>query len=261
MDIRTTDERLISPRRRGGSEVLQFTDDLFTVGVGVNFPLYTGGQLRNRLRAADCDLQAAKHQHIHSRRELVHQVSVLFYTILAQEKVMESLCASRTALEEHRKIVEKLVSADKAAKVDLMRTDVRLAEIAQMEIQEENALRIQRFHLNSLMGRRNEAQPTMIDGRLTEGMNPKQPEQSQFIALQHRADYLALKAKVDGQKHNLASARAGHLPHIYLQGSYGNQWADDGIGENEVGQVGLSLVLPLFEGVGLLHAKSVKKIA
>lgn len=52
----------------------------------------------------------------------------------------------------HRKMVAELIDAQKAAQVDLLRTEVRLADIEQQLIRERNALRIQSFLLNSFLG-------------------------------------------------------------------------------------------------------------
>ena len=75
-----------------------------------------------------------------------------FFGILAQHRVVESLDFSLRTLEEHRGRIEALVAARKAARVDLLRTDVRLADVRQQRARERNGLAIERRVLAHLLG-------------------------------------------------------------------------------------------------------------
>ena len=53
---------------------------------------------------------------------------------------------------------------------------------------------------------------------------------------------------MNAQQKNLDMAKAGRLPQVSLQASYGHRWAGDSAQDNEVGQVGVFAAIPLFEG-------------
>jgi len=242
------DDRLIKPRRPGTLEVLGFTDELISGDIVLSMPLYTGGRLKNEVKAAKLITGSAKHQLFRSRRELVFNVSNVFYSMLGQQEVIDSLIFSQKALEEHHKRVAELFAAQKAAKVDLLRTEVRLADIEQQLLRERNVLNIQRFLLASLLGLDRKNEYPQIEGELTLVDASDNLGQGLAAALGNRHDYQSLRYRVSAQQKKLDIARAGRLPKLSLRASYGNRWAADSTEDNEVGQVGLLAMIPFFEG-------------
>ena len=248
------DERLIKPRRPGTLEVLAFTDELVSGDVVLSMPLYTGGRLRNQVRAADLLAQSAKQRLLHSRTELVFNVSSVFHSMLGQQEVINSLIFSQKALKQHHKKTQELLAARKAARVDLLRTEVRLADIEQQLLRQENVLNIQRFLLASLLGVDREDKGLEIEGELRLTDLPASLEKALATAFGNRQDYQSLRSRVSAQQKRLDIARAGRLPEVSVRASYGNRWAADSSEDNEVGQVGVFAVIPLFEG-GRIQAR------
>jgi len=242
------DDRLIKPRRPGTLEVLGFTDELVSGDIVLTMPLYAGGRLINGVKAADLMAQSAKQQFLHSRKELVFNVSSVFYSMLGQHEVIDSLIFSQKALEEHHKRVGELLAAQKAAKVDLLRTDVRLADIEQRLLRERNVLNIQSFLLTSLLGLDSQNEYLQIEGQLTLIDVPASLDQGFAAALNIRQDYQSQRSRIGAQEKKLEMAKAERLPGVSLRGSYGNRWAADSSDDNEVGEVGIFGTIPLFEG-------------
>ncbi len=249
------EDRLIKPRRPGTVEVLGFTDQLVTGDIVLTMPLFRGGRLVNQIKAAELITESAKQELLHSRTELVFNVSSVFYSMLGQRKVIESLIFSRKALREHQKIVAELLDAQKAAKVDLLRTEVRLANIEQELIRARNVLSIKRFLLASLLGLSRQKEPLDIEGELVLIDVPPGLGQGLATALSSRLDYQSLKSRTDVQRRNLDIAKARRLPEVSLRASYGKRWdatssfhggRDTDV--NEVGEVSVFGVIPVFEG-------------
>ncbi len=242
------DDRLITPRRSGGQEVLGFADEVVSGNLVLSVPLYTGGRLKNEVEAAELVTQSAKHQHRRSRRELVFNVSNVFYAMLGREAVIDSLVFSQMTLDEHRKRVAELFDAQKAARVDLLRTEVRLADIEQRLLQERNVLNIQRFLLASLLGLDRQNNLFQIEGELTLADVPVDLDSSFARAFNSRQDYQSLRSQTAAQQKRVNLAKAGRLPSVSLRASYGNQWSADSSLSNEAGDVGVFAMIPLFEG-------------
>jgi outer membrane protein TolC len=242
------DDRLITPRRPGGSDTLKLADEIISGDIVLNMPLYTGGKLRNEIKAAEQIIQSANHQLSRSRRELVFNVTNVFYSMLGQQAVIQSLVFSQKNMEEHHKVVRELLNAQKAAKVDLLRTRVRLADIEQQLLRERNVLNIQYAFLASLLGFDQKDEYFKIAGELTEINFSPRIDQRMASAIKNRRDYLSLESIVNAQEQKLNVAKGGRLPDVFLRASYGNQWDADSSQNNEVGLVGISIELPLFEG-------------
>jgi outer membrane protein len=247
-------QRLLPVRQNGALAV--FSRDIFAGDLVVSMPLYTGGRLTSEIKAADLLRQAAEHRLARSRQQLVFNVSSIFYSILAQGKVIESLAFSQKTLAEHLKQVDDLIAADRAARVDRLRTQVRLADLQQRLVQERNVREIQGRVLANLLGLPEENQPISAAGPLAaEPSPPPALEASLDDAYRQREDYRAATAALEAQAKVVDAARAGHLPTVSLVGSYGERWTPDASERppgtstsDDVGVAGVVADIPLFEG-------------
>jgi len=244
------------------SEKGVFSDDIFSSDLVVTVPLFTGGRLISEIRAAELLQKAAEHRLARSRQELVFNVSSVFYSILAQRKVIESLEFSKKALQEHLKRIQDLIASQKAAKVDLLRTEVRLADLEQRLVQERNVLAIQERVLTNLLGLDHPEKPVEVVGDLVlaQAVIPG-TDQALGQAFGGRSDYLAARAALEAQAKAVDAARAAHWPTVALQGAYGGRWAarpTDRLPGTEstedVGRVGIVVDVPVFEG-GRIEAR------
>jgi len=250
------DQRLIPTRYNGEPGV--FGDDIAAADLVLTLPLFTGGRLINQVKAADLLYKAAGQRLARSRQELTFNVSSVFFSILAQQKVVESLEFSRRVLEENIKRVDALIAAQKAAKVDRLRTEVRLADIQQRWVRERNVMAIQYRVLANLLGFAGAPNdPPSVQGELAPGPQVEIPDcETAFAsARSHRGDYLAARSTLEAQARNVDAARAGHLPTVSLVGAYGERWAlgtttgPRGVDDSEdVGRIGVVVEFPLFEG-------------
>jgi outer membrane protein TolC len=248
------DGQRLMPASENGEEGV-FSQNIFASDLVVSLPLFTGGRISSELRAADLLRAAADHRLVRTREELVFNVSSVFHGVLAQRRVIESLKFSKTALLEHLKRVADLIAAQKAARVDQLRTEVRVADLDQRLSRERNVLAIQLRVLANLLGAEG-GQDLDPAGELTL-TNPALGNADSVItqALAKRPDYLAARAVLEAQAKSVDAARAGHWPTVSLQGAYGGRWAADptdapsGTAQaDDVGRIGLVVDIPLFEG-------------
>jgi len=256
----TEDTRLLGASFNGEPGV--FGGDFIEGSLTLTLPLYTGGKLTAGIRGADLLAQSAEGRLARSRNELIFNVGSLFHTILAQRHVIESVEFSVKAMDEHLKRVNELVTAQKAARVDALRTDVRRAELEQRLIETRNALAIQERALANLLGLEAEPLPP-LDGKLELDEPVVCPAATDCIAaaLEQRTDYRAVRQEAEAAELARRAARGDRLPSVSLSGSYGYRQAvdpteqPDGTDDAEaIGRVGVVVEFPLFEG-GRLSAK------
>jgi outer membrane protein TolC len=251
---------MIAARKNGEPGV--FSRDFFAADLVVTMPLFTGGRITSEIKAAELLQRAAEHRLARTREELVFNVSSVFFAILAQREVIGSLEFSRKALQEHHKRVQDLIDAQKAAKVDLLRTEVRLADLEQQLVRERNVLAIQQRVLANLLGLKKAGQSVDPAGELALAEATVPPaDEALRRALSDRPDYLAARSALEAQAKAVDAARAGHWPTVALQGAYGGRWAagatDHPSGTDtadDVGRVGVVVDVPVFEG-GRIEAR------
>ncbi len=253
---RHLDDQRLAPARFNGERGV-FSDDVLSSDLVVTMPLFTGGRRISEIKAAELLEASAEHRLARSRSELVFNVSSVFYSILAQRHVVESLEFSETALAEHLRRVEELIAAQKAARVDLLRTEVRIADIQQRLARERNVLAIQARVLANLLGLQDEqSEGVLVAGTLTADTEAAIDQAGGLAkAYSQRGDYLAARSALEAQAKRVDAARAGHWPTVAVQGAYGGRWAagasDRPSGTSsfeDVGRVGVVVDIPVFEG-------------
>ncbi len=246
-------QRLIPVTGNGKSGM--FSRNIVSGDVFVSLPLFTGGRIVNSIKVAELLKKAAEQHLSRNREELIFNISSTFNTILAQKQLIRSLKFSHKTLKEHMSRVDALVKARKAAEVDRMRTGVRLADIEQQLVRENNLLSIQYRVMKNLLGIKKPDAHLALTGNLEEKSLKPLPSltQATSIAYKRRNDYLALHSRLAAQRKKVQIARSGHFPQLSLQSSYGWRQAignTSGTGDKgkDTGGIGLSLELPVFEG-------------
>lgn len=225
------DQRLVAPTSPGAATY--FTTDILSGDVILRMPLYAGGRLVNEVRAADLLLQASEHSLARTREELIFNVTSTYYNILSQKHVIESLEFSREVLSQHLERVHNLIDVKKAAKVDALRTEVRLADLEQQLLVEKNILEIQRRLLANQLGVEAYTPDKLdITGDLA-SYEADDPETDEILerAFLQRHDYSAAVAVLESQAKRVDIARGEKEPQLSLEATYGGRWGLGGSGE------------------------------
>lgn len=224
-------QRLQAARLNG--EPGMFSSGILAVDILVKMPIFTGGRIRSDISAAELTILATENKLSRTWEELIFNVSSSFYTILGQRKLIESLEFSRNVLTKHKKRVQDMMSAGKAAKVDVLRTEVRIADLDQRLVREKSLLEIQRRLLTTLMGIGLDGGPVYPQGGLGLGGPAPDLDGSLAMAYSERGDYRAARASLDAQAMKIRSARGALWPKVTVDGAIGMRTAT-GIDDNGV---------------------------
>jgi len=248
------DARLVAAHANG--ELGAFGSQILNADVVLRVPLYTGGRLVAELNAAQL-LEAASSQRLsRSKSDLIFNVSSLYYAQLAQIRLIGALVASRDVLASQLQRVQALVNERKAAKVDALRTEVKLADVRQRLLREQNGLDILRRTLLNLLGEdTGERQIVLVDALQKPALDARPLAVLTQLALAQRADIQAAQTELDAQNARIAAARAGNAPTLNLLAAAGGRKLY-GISQQPVGsdsqdttyRIGLSFDMPLFDG-------------
>lgn len=253
-DYSTDDQRLQQATRNGEQGV--FGPQILGAELAVALPLYTGGRVADEVEAADWSRRAAADQLARAREMLAYQVAALYYGLLAQDEVLRALETAVQAMDEQQRSIQALVDAEKAARVDLLRANVRRAELYERQVRERNNRTLQQRAWAALLGIEDAAAPE-ARGELRKFEPSACPSAVECMAraLDRRADYRAAQAAVSAATAAVRAARAGYRPTVSAQASYGARWMPDPSDSpesaderSEIGRVGLAMEFPLFDG-------------
>ncbi len=224
------EQRLGMPTSSG--QAIYYTKDIVSSDVILRLPLYAGGRIVNEFKAMQLMAEAAEHNLARTKKELVFNITSLYYSILSQQHVIASTRFAQETLSEHLTRTKLLVEAQKVAPVDALRTEVRLANISQQLLQEENTLAITYRVLANQLGIE---VPTLSALQLVDVL-----EEIQFVAVldeeldmayRQRDDLSAALASLDAQARRVDMARGQREPNLMFEIMYGGRWSIGGSGE------------------------------
>ena len=263
---RYLDEQRVGPAT-SPSDPGTWSDDQFGADLVLELPLFTGGVLLNREKAAKLFSRAANHRLSRTREETVYNVTSTFYAILKQRQVLESQRFSRKAVQRQKERIQAKIEQEKGIRLDLLRVNVRLSDIEQKIIAENNRLDALHRLLATQLGIKTKQKRLAVNGSLDfeeQGVRDKIKWENIYS---QREDYLAQKNRVVAARKSLQAANGKYWPSLNLRGTYGGRWAagdyqeqPGGSTSEDVGSVGLQLELPLFTG-GEISAGSAKASA
>lgn len=247
-------QRAVPTERNGEAGV--FSHNILSGDLILKVPLFEGLKTVNEKRSFEFLKRSAEQSLLRSKEELVFNVTVVFYQILFQEKIIESLNFSKKTLEKSLNFVEELIKSQKAVENDKLKVEVAVSDIEQSIENEKNVLEIQKRTLLNLMGSKDIKDSFFIRGQLEKetGALPQKNELINSI-LSSRNDYAALKLKSESQSKIVETAKGDYWPVLSAFGSYGAALGiapydnpDNKSIINDRGQLGILLEIPIFEG-------------
>lgn len=226
----------------------QFVRNVYNFGGGVTLPVYTGGRIGAQIAAANYGVDAAEEGVVQTRDDLVFQVAQAYYTILKAQHLIAANQAAVDNLNETKRIVQTALSVGKAAPLDTLRVNARLANVEQQLIRSQFLERRAFTRLNVLLGERDLSKQYAVADTL-----PFEPERSGLEeamekARQRNPDYRAARARLEIQKRKRSVARSMLFPTLNLTAAYRGVLSEKHDTAISDGMILLSLSFPVIDG-------------
>jgi outer membrane protein TolC len=237
----------------GGSPqrvAMDFTKD-YQFSLALTLPLFTGGRLTSGYRSARFSYLSSQESSRQTTNETVFNVKRGYYNyLLAQELVgiaEEALALAEKTLQN----VKNMFEVGMASRLDLLRAEVRVANLKPPLIQARNNVAVAELSLKTLLGL-DVTQPVEVSGEMTYAPVEIDLEESLTKAVQNRPELSQLQYQKHMAGEMIKMAKADYLPNIALSGSY-STWADRFAFTKNNWQsfysVNLVLSIPLFNGL------------
>lgn len=144
-------QRHVQPSYQG--EVIRFDNDIAQAIVEVRVPLFSGGRLVARQRAAELAAAAGQFNLQSSRQDLILNVTAAYLAAAEQRNIMRAIDASLAALREQLKVAEAMKAVGRIAPLDLLKVEVRVAAVEQRRSKASRDGELIDVHLAALLGR------------------------------------------------------------------------------------------------------------
>lgn len=241
--------------QRGGYDDLhQDTTGLWTKGIGNNhanslsasLPIFTGGKLSGTIKQAKANYQYNEVGVQRTYNEMRSTVTDGYFNMLQADNIQKLSAESVTRLEDHLKNVQAQYDVGVVAKVDVLRSQVELANAKQTLIQAENSYQVAEANMNKIVGLPMDTN-LKLDNLLVYNAYDKNMDDCLAYAAEHRPELMQAKYGVDSAKGALMVARSGHMPQVSASAT--QQWSDSNWPGDENGKwgVGVNVSLNVFD--------------
>ena len=254
-----TDEAWIFNSNNNGTPTIVSGDRIgnsYTNSITASMPLYTGGALSGQIMSAKAGYKSALVGVQKSYNDMRSTVTNGYYTVLQADDMQVLARESVARLEEHLKNVKAQYDVGVVAKVDVLRSEVELANAQQNLIKAENAYKISEANFNKIIGL-----PLATNLFLEDTLNyvpyDKDLEYCLDYASKNRPELEQAKQGVEAARGQVRAARSGYQPQIAVSasqnfGTSDKHWPAD---EESTWSVALQASLTIFD-TGVTRSKA-----
>jgi len=250
----TDSQRVLPPSANG--EPGEFAKNMLGAELVLSYPLFNGGKFSALEDAAQFSVNARKQVYLRSRQEMEFNITRAFVQVLTYRSYLKSLQFNYTSLEQHLVHINNLIKAQKAADIERLRVEVRLADLKQNVTKTRNELELSRQLLANLMGMDDAVfEVTGELSNLTTGVELGDAQKMLQDAELFRSDLNGMKEQLKGQAKLVDAAKGESDPQVSAFAAYGGQWGIDpedspsDYDRNDgVGRIGLTLTIPIWDG-------------
>lgn len=245
-------QRLVPPSFQG--EMVSFNNDIADLNIEIRVPLFTGGRLASRIKAAELAAASSEFNLVGSRQDIILNVTAAYLAAVEQKAVLAAIRASLEALKAQLEIASVMEEVGRTAPLDRLKVEVRLASVTQRFSKAQRDEELIRVHLGVLLGRDPRSDPPSVRDIPTLPQ-PEAIEIDRLIdeAATRRPELQALKREAARRQAELTLAKAERWPSLEVFG----RWTARSIipfssgfppGHHEFATGGLTLKFPLWTG-------------
>lgn len=241
---------------RNADPAVASTQNTFSNGVTVDLPLYTGGLYEGQIDNAKLGKTDAQETILKTEQATKYSAIEGYYQLLANKELQGVYHEAVDNLQGHLDNVQAQYNVGTKAKVDVLSSDVSLANAKTTALTADNAVAISESNLNNILGLPLETKLNLADHQLPFDTYNISLQEATDYAMKYRPEVLQAALAVQTAENNIDIADASNKPTVKVSG--GNNWNDNtfpGIDANKRSwNIGASVTYSFYDG-GATKAK------
>lgn len=197
----------------------------FSNGISVNIPLYTGGLVEGQIDVAKLGKTNAQEEILRVEQATKYSAIEGYYGLLAYQELQGVYHEAVDNLQGHLDNVQAQYNVGTKAKVDILSSDVSLANAKTTAITADNNVAIAESNLNNILGLPLETKLNLADHQLPFDTYNISLQEAMDYAMKYRPEVLQAAIAVQEAERSIDIADAGNKPTVAITG--GNDWADN----------------------------------
>lgn len=221
--------------------------DNFNTALSLSWNLFDGGRTWIGWRQAQQGRKIADLMLLRSEQQIIARTAKAYVGVMLAAENLEVVDQALETARAHFKVVEDRFRGGLTVKSDLLRAQVRIADLQQQRLEANSQLQVAQALLKSAMGRSDETPVTLTTGLRQCRQLQKSLATWIDTALAQRPDLKQMAVRQTIAEKEVDRAKAGHLPTLMLQGSYDFN-SEDFSDSGESYTVGAVLKMNLYSG-------------
>lgn len=197
----------------------------FSNGISVNIPLYTGGLVEGQIDVAKLGKTNALEEILRVQQATKYSAIEGYYRLLAYQELQGVYHEAVDNLQGHLDNVQAQYNVGTKAKVDVLSSDVSLANAKTTAITSDNNVAIAESNLNNILGLPLETKLNLADHQLPFDTYDISLQEATDYSMKYRPEVLQAAIAIQEAERNIDIADAGNKPTVAITG--GNDWADN----------------------------------
>lgn len=197
----------------------------FSNGISVNIPLYTGGLVEGQIDVAKLGKTNAQEEILRVEQATKYSAIEGYYGLLAYQELQGVYHEAVDNLQGHLDNVQAQYNVGTKAKVDVLSSDVSLANAKTTAITADNNVAIAESNLNNILGLPLETKLNLADHQLPFDTYNISLQEAMDYAMKYRPEVLQAAIAVQEAERSIDIADAGNKPTVAITG--GNDWVDN----------------------------------
>lgn len=214
-----------SAERQVGTTVKNVITEGYSNGVSANWVLWTGGRVEGLIDAARYQRDAAEQAVYLSEADTKLSATTAYYQYLEAINLEDVSKESVDNLTGHLTNVQQQYNAGIVAKLDVLSSNVSLANAKQSYISAKNARELAEANLNNIMRLPMATKLTPADTHFPEPEFTVTMDQALAMADASRWEIAQAEAALGAAKEQLRVAKSGYMPSLSVGGGY--NWQDE----------------------------------
>lgn len=205
------------PILRGLDQELSFRDkldeslDYYGFTLVLEQPLYTGNKLTAINKQAKANEGYAGANLKAADNNLVYEVKKSYYTVISAQQYVKTMEEAVNSMEKHLKEADAYYRAGMVPKLDVMRAEVKMADLRQKLLMARNGLVMSKMALNFVIGVELDRDYQVVD-TIKYGPFNLDLQACQERALANRPEIVAINARVEMAKENAEIVKSAGKP-------------------------------------------------
>jgi len=233
----------------------EFADQRWSAGIRVVQSVYEGGRINSALRTAKLTREQALLNHQTIIADVLRDVRVTYYDVLATQQEIAVQEASLKLLQEEQDQMTRRFNAGTVPRFNVLRAEVEVANVRPKLARARNAFRIAKVNLANLLGEKVPREMEDVPMQLLDKLDatPMTVTLSDALgkALEQRTELAALRKAEALRNEAITTAKSGYKPSVQAFAGYGarsSQFTTDLTDELHGWEAGAQLSWNVFDG-------------